>query len=256
MNKVSSTIKDFVPLFLLVFVLVLIFVPLPIMLIQVLIIFNFGFSICLFLAKYLSKTMLAFHFPRLVSYYCVFSFGLIIATTRTFLAISSLEGQIPIVLIIGQWICRENYICGFFSTFMLCISLLVFCKQHVKRSQEDAANFCLERMNQELFDINQQVARKEITEEEGEVLKEKVQSKTKHYTSMDGSAKLLLATIRIFILLYIIAVSGGVAIGILDRNMYWKDALDQYVMLSSGYLLLFVIPVFLTSLGFKTTIVL
>lgn len=108
-------------------------------------------------------------------------------------------------------------------------------------------------MNQEMCDIDRQIDRKEVTEEEGEALKEKVRKQIDHYSSMDGSAKFLLGTMGAFTVLYIIAVGGGVAVGVLDRNMYWKDALDQYVMLSSGYLVLFVVPLFLTSLGFKTT---
>ena len=227
MNKIVSTIKDLFPLIMLAMVLVLIFVPIPVMLIQVLIILNLGFSLCLFLAKFFSKTMIAFHFPRLALYFCLFTCALIIATTRTFLAISTLEEQIPLVLKIGHWICRENFVCGFFTTLMLCASLLLFCKMHVSRSQEVAARFCLDRMTQELFDIDQQIARKEVTEEEGEVLKEKVRNQIDHYSSMDGSAKFLLGTMGAFTVLYIIAVGGGVAVGVLDRNMYWKDALDQ-----------------------------
>ena len=188
MNKIVSTIKDLFPLFMLAMVLVLIFVPIPIMLIQVLIILNLGFSLYLFLAKFFSNTMIAFYFPRFVLYFCIFTCALIIATTRTFLAISTLEGHIPLVLIIGQWICRENFVCGFFTTLMLCASLLLFCKIHVNRSQEVAARFCLDRMNQKLFDIDQQIDRKEITEEEGEILKEKVLNQIDHYSSMDGSA--------------------------------------------------------------------
>ncbi len=253
MNKILKTLNDLLPLGMLAFALVLILVPLPVMVIQVLIVLNLGFSLCLFLAKFFGQTSIAYNFPRLVLYFCTFTCALIIATTRTFLTIPALEGQIPLVLIIGQWICRENFICGFFTTLMLCGSLLLYCKMHVNRSQEVAARFCLDRMTQELFDIDRQIARKEVTEEEGEILKEKVRNQTDHYSSMDGSAKFLLGTMGAFTVLYIIAVGGGVAVGVLDRNMYWKDALNQYVMLSSGYLVLFVVPLFLTSLGFKTS---
>ena len=51
----------------------------------------------------------------------------------------------------------------------------------------------------------------------------------------------------------VVAAAGGTGVGILDLNMQWQDALNQYIMLSSGYLVLFVIPLFLTSLGFKTS---
>lgn len=252
MNKIFSTIKDLFPLLMLAIVLVLIFVPLPVMLIQILIILNLAFSLCLFASKFFSKPAIVFHLPRLVQYFCLFTFALIIATTRTFLAISSLEEQIPLILIIGQWICRENCICGIFTTLMLCASLLLSCKKYVIRSQEAAARFCLDTMNQKIFAIEQQVAEKKITKEESEILKEKVWLKANLYGSMDGAAKFLLGTMGVFSVLYIIAVIGGVAVGILVRNMQWKDALDEYVMLSSGYLVLFVVPLFLASLGFRT----
>ncbi|MCR5765757.1 MAG: FHIPEP family type III secretion protein, partial [Treponema sp.] len=115
------------------------------------------------------------------------------------------------------------------------------------------ARYCLDKMNQDLFDIEQQITRKEITEEEAKVLRKKVRSKVDYYGSMEGAANILLEIMVAFTVLYIIDVAGGIAVGILGRNMYWKDALYQYIMLSSGYLVLFVVPLFLTSLGFKTT---
>ena len=251
MNILFSKIKKIIPLFMLITGLLLIYLPIPIRLIQFLLILNLIFSICLFLAKFSNKTLIAVHFSNLVKNFCIFTCALIIATTRTFLAISTLEGHIPLVLIIGQWICRENFVCGFFTTLMLCTSILLFCKLHVCRFQEVAARFCLDKINRDIFEIDQKIARKEITEGEGAVLRKEVRNKIDFYSSMNGSAKFLLGTLGAFTVLYIIAVAGGVAVGILDRNMYWKDALNQYVMLSSGYLVLFVVPLFLTSLGFK-----
>ena len=252
MNKIISTLKDALPFAMLVLALVLIFVPLPVLLIQVLIVINIGFSLCLFLSKFFSSTAIEYYFPRLVLYSSVYSCGIAIATTRTFLAIKTLDGHIPLVLIIGQWICRENYVCGFFTTLMLCTSLLLFCKLHVERSQSLAANFCLDRMNQMLLDINRQVEQKYITIEEGNDQKRKVEAESDYHCSMDGSAKFLIGTIAAFAVLFVVAAAGGTGVGILDLGMYWKDALNQYIMLSSGYLVLFVIPLFLTSLGFKT----
>ncbi len=251
MNKFISTVKASFPLFVLAVTLVLLFMPLPVKLIQVMMILNLVFSLCLFLTKFLSNPTIAFYFPRLILYFCIFTCALIIAATRTFLTVSSLEEQIPLVLIIGQWICRENIICGFFTTLSLCASLLVFCKKCVSRFQEVAARFCLDAMNQKMFDIEHQLEQKMITVEEGKILKEKIRNEADLYSSTDGAAKFLFGTMGAFLVLYVIAVAGGVAVGILERNMYWKDALKQYIMLSSGYMVLFVVPLFLASLGFK-----
>ena len=252
MNKIFSKIKDALPLAMLVLVLVLIFVPIPIMLIQALIVINIGFSLCLFLSKFYNSTALAYYFPRLVIYSSVYNCALAISTTRTFLIIQILEDHIPIVLKIGQWICRENYVTGFFTTLMLCGALLFFCKLYVERSQNIAARFCLDQMNRKLFEIDKQVEQKKISIEEGNAQRQKVHNECDFFSSMDGSAKFLIGTIAAFAILFIVAVAGGTGVGILDQNMHWKDALNQYIMLSSGYLVLFVIPLFLTSLGFKT----
>lgn len=252
MNKIFLKLKDALPFALLVLALVLIFVPLPVILIQVLIVINMGFSLCLFLSKFFSNTAIAYHFPRLVLYSSIYTCGIAIATTRTFLSIKTLDGHIPIVLIIGQWICRENYVCGFFTTLMLCACLLFFCKLHVERSQALAASFCMDKMNQKIFDINKQVEQKYITIEEGYSQKKKAESEIDFHCSMDGSAKFLIGTIAAFAVLFVVAAAGGTGVGILDLGMYWKDALNQYIMLSSGYLVLFAISLFLTSLGFKT----
>lgn len=253
MNKIFSVLKDAMPFAMLVLALILIFVPLPIKVIQNLMVINIVFSLFLFLSKFFKSTTIAWYFPRLVLYSSVCTCGIAIAATRTFLAIKTLDGHIPLVLIIGQWICRENYVCGFFTTLLLCASLLLFCKCHILKSQTVAASFCRNRMRQSIFDIEKQVEQKYITIEEGNAQKRKLQAETNYHDTMDGSAEFLTGSIVAFGVLFVIAVAGGTGVGILDLNMHWKDALNQYVMLSSGYLVLFVIPLFLTALGFKAS---
>lgn len=251
MNKIITKLKELLPLIILIFVLFLIFVPLPIMLIQVLLVLDTAFSLCLFLSKFFNSTSIAYHFPRLVIYNSIYTCGIAIATTRTFLSIENLNKQIPLVLTIGQWICRENYVCGFFTTLLSSTGILIFCHTYVQKCQEIAARFCLDMMGQRIFDIDKQVEQKHITIEEGEIEKRKVQLDINYHSSMDGSAKFLEGAITAMTALFVIAVGGGIAVGILDMNMFWKDALNQYIMLSSGYLVLFVVPLFLTSLSFK-----
>ena len=251
MNKIISKIKELLPLIMLIFALVLIFIPLPIMLIQVLLVLDTAFSLCLFLSKFFNSTAIAYHFPRLVIYNSIYTCGIAIATTRTFLSIENLNDHIPLVLNIGRLICRDNYVCGFFTTLLFSSAILMYCHLHVQKCQELAARFCLDMMNQNLFDIDRQVEQKQISIEEGEIEKRKVQLDIDYHSSMDGSSKFLEGAVAALAVLFVIATGGGVAVGILDMNMFWKDSLNQYIMLSSGYLVLFVVPLFLTSLSFK-----
>ena len=254
MNKIISRVKELFPLIMLAMTLVLIFVPLPIMVIQALIILNIGFSLFLFFQKFLNSMTIAYYFPKLVLYFSLFTCGLAIATTRTFLSLSNLIEHIPVIVFIGNWICRENYVCGFFTTLLLCISLIIYCRGYVYKSQSAVARFFLDGVTAKKLNIKHQVEQMKITEEEGKEQEAKVNQELEHYSSMDGSAKFLLGTMVVFAVLFIVAVTGGTAVGILDQGLPWHDALNQYIMLSSGYLVLFVVPLFLASLGFKVKV--
>ena len=116
MNKILSKLKEALPLYMLVLGIALIYVPLPIMTIQTLIEINIGFSLCLFLYSFFKSTAIAYHFYKLVICSSIYTCGVAISTTRTILTIQTIEDHIPIVLETGQWICRENYVSGFFTT--------------------------------------------------------------------------------------------------------------------------------------------
>ena len=73
-----------------------------------------------------------------------------------------------------------------------------------------------------------------------------------YYGELTSAGKYLTGTIKTFILLYVITAAGGTAVGILEIKLPWEEALDQYIMLSTGYLVFFIIPLFLASLSFRT----
>ena len=251
MNKIVSKLKDAMPLIMLIMAQMVIFTPLPIMVIQVMIAVNICFSLFLFITRFFPDTKAAYYFPRLAVYNSLCTCGIAISTTRTFLTIKSLEGHIPAVVKIGQWICRENYVSGFFTTLILSGTLLYFCKIYIKRVLERSARISLEQMSSKLISIDEQLARNIITKEKAETEKNKIRKRTDNFDNLDHAAKFLFGTISAFIGLFLVAVIGGTTVGILDQNMNWRDALNQYIMLSSGYLVIFFIPLFLTALGFK-----
>ena len=253
MNKIFSTIIDLIRQAMLLLTVVFIFVPIPNMVLQTLIIINIVFSVFMFLSRFFPITAFACYFLRLVMFLSIYTCSLAISTTRAFLSIKTLDNHMPIVLIIGQWICRENYVCGFFTTLMFFAVLIVFCKMYLNRVQKESSCPSLSRIRHENFSIEQQLQRKLISEYEVKKQKSMLQDKVNYFESINESSKFLLGTIIAFVCVFFIAVFGGIVVGILILNMNWKDAFNQYIMLSSGYLVLFVIPLFLTSLGFKIT---
>lgn len=71
-----------------------------------------------------------------------------------------------------------------------------------------------------------------------------------YYSSYVGASKYLINTLWAFIGLFIVVTAGGFAVGILELNLSWHEALNQYIVLSAGYLVVFAIPMFIVSVSF------
>ncbi len=251
MSKIISVVKSVLPLAALALALVLIFTPIPVMTIQALIALNFVFAACLFSASFFKRVKQSPHFSEFALLYAVFNFELAIAAARIFLTARTLEGQIPLARIIGQWVCRENYVCGFFTMFVASVGILYFFKRGILRISEVAARFALDTSAQKNFAIDQQLAENKITNEEAEKLRIKLRDEMEVYSIRDGAAKFLGRTLCALFVLFFVVIAGGVALGILILNLPWQTALEQYIMLSCGYLVLFVAPLFLVALEFR-----
>lgn len=254
MNRIINFLLNNFLIISFISIVLLIFVPLPTVLIETLYVINFTFSVYLFLLTHLSSSVTYTKFSRNVIVFCLFICASAVSTTRTFLSITELENQITIIKDIGEWLCRETQICGFFATVIMCLFLFDFCKlflDHIsvkaeRHRREDELKF--HKLN------NSSVEKNEITREKALELHLEYNNSHYYYGEKEYAGNYLKGSILAFLVLYVIAVGGGVAVGILDLNMYWKDAIDLYVMLASGYIVLFTIPLFIATLSFRSSI--
>lgn len=249
MNTIFSHLKKAFPLIALFFVLALIFIPISSLCIELFLIADYVLAVSFFLLQIVSTTKSRLVCIKVIPLFCVFTCGIFIAATRTLLTLSDFDTQLNIVRIIGGWICRENAICGFFTTLFMGGAVLFFCKQFTSRAAENSARLCLDEMNQKLFDIDQRLSKKEITEDEAKNLKKQVAKEIDYYSNLDGSAHFLENTIICVIILFIVVTAGGFAVGFLENHLSWQEALNQYTTLSSGYLVVFLIPLFIVDIG-------
>lgn len=252
MNKLFAFFKKSFPLFALIISLILIFLPFPKLGIEILLIVDYVLAFLLFLMHFLAvRESVYLNNYRLTSYFCILTCGIAITTTRTLLTTSEFEKQLDIIRIIGSWICRENSLYGFFSSFLISGVVVFFCKQFISNTTEMSARYCLDSMNSVLFDIDQKLLKKEITETEAENQKKQVARKVDYYSGLESSVDILEKTIIAFTLLFAIISVGGVSIGIVEFNLFWKEAINQYIVLSSGYLVVFLIPLFIVCLSLR-----
>ena len=248
--NIIKRMYSLIPVVVLLAGLALILIPVPMKFIEVLIVLDYLFAISLFLIKLVNRNKLNWY-PKFTVIFSVVTCGIAIAAARTFLITESLEDQICFVRITGQWLCRENCVCGFFITFMMCTAVFFFCKKCISDTAEVSARVSLDGINNSIFSIQQEINNGKITEDEGDVRIKEVQNKIDYYSGLAHASKYILNTIKVFAFLLIIVTAGGIASGIIEFKMFWEDAVKQFVMLSCGCLAVFVIPIFLVSLSLK-----
>lgn len=252
MKKKLSLLKELFTLISLFLALVLIFVPLPSLCMEILLAIDYVFAVNIFAVKIFNRNMMSLFFRELAVCFSVFTGGVAIAATRSFLTIENIEEQITIIRIIGDFICRENAVCGFFTTLLMCGAILFFCKLCITDITEIKARITLDGMNHHFWTIEQKLNKNEISEDEASRQRRFIQTQIDYYSGIDGAAKYLMNTIKAFVGMFIIVFAGGFAVGYIAFKMSWQEALNQYVMLSSGYLVVFVIPLFLVCLCFRS----
>ncbi len=250
-NETISFITRLLPFIVLGLLISLISVPFPAICIEIIYVFNLCFAIYVFLYTHLNKYVNIHYYARLVQVFCIITCAAAIATTRTFLSAETLEEQIPFVVAVGEWICRDNYICGFIATALILFELLAFCATYINQADYHATKIRAKEELDFIKELEEKESNKEISKSES--LSRLSKFRIEHcYLGEDVfGAKYIIGSIKAFILLYILAVGGGVAVGILDLKMPWEEALNQYVMLASGYLVFFAFPFFIATLSFR-----
>lgn len=251
MNRFSKLVKDVYPIAVFVLAAVLLFVPLPMKIIEVLMSVEYIFALFLFCFKARCDKKRLTVFPNLIIGFSLFTLAIVISTVRTFLKTTEFDAQIPIIRIIGTLICRENVVCGLFTTLLLSGALIIFCKLFISKQTEAGARYCLDTMNSKLREIENLFIQNKITKQDAKDRKEDVQKTADYFSAMDGAAKFFAGTINAFLIMCIVVIAGGVALGIIELELNWQEALRQYVMLSTGYLVIFIIPLFIVGLSLR-----
>ena len=215
MNKILSLIRTISPLAILIFAIVLLFVPLPVIIIEFLMIIDWGISLAILITVIIKKKFSKL-FYTLVLFFSLVTIGIEIATSRYFLTIDSLEEQIAIVRILGELICAGHSVGGIFIVIVFELEHLSFFKFFVSNIADRVfQNFSDSVLRQAYYALS-----------------------------------FFNVTLKAFIVLLVIDFTGGVAEGIINRNMFWKDAVSEYAMLSCGYIMIFLIPLSLVCISF------
>src|SRR5690349_4909485 len=185
-------------------------------------------------------------FPTLLLFITLFRLALNVASTRLIL-LDGFAGHI--IEAFGNFVVRSNYVVGLVVFLILVLINFVVITKGAGRIAEVAARFTLDAMPGKQMAIDAELSAGVINESEARTRRRKVEQEADFYGAMDGASKFVRGDAIAAVLITLINVLGGFAIGIMQRGMTVAEALQRFTLLSIGDGLVSQVPALITSMA-------
>jgi len=237
---------------LLLAVLAMVILPLPPLALDVLFTFNIALSVLVVMAVVNVARPLDFGiFPTVLLLATLLRLALNVASTRVVL-LHGHEGTAAaghVIEAFGQFVVGGNYAVGIVVFAILTIINFVVVTKGAGRISEVSARFTLDAMPGKQMAIDADLNAGLINQDEARVRRQEVRSEADFYGAMDGASKFVRGDATAGILILLINIVGGLAIGVLSHGMGFTDAARVYTLLTIGDGLVAQIPALLLSTG-------
>ena len=183
-------------------------------------------------------------FPTLLLFLTLFRLSLNVASTRLIL----LDGYAGHVIeAFGNFVVRGNYVVGLVVFLILVLINFIVITKGAGRIAEVAARFTLDAMPGKQMSIDAELNAGIINETEARSRRRAVEQEADFYGAMDGASKFVRGDAIAAILITLINIVGGFAIGIAQKGMTVTESLQRFTLLSIGDGLVSQIPALITS---------
>ncbi|WP_168198884.1 flagellar biosynthesis protein FlhA [Luteimonas granuli] len=230
--------------------LAMVVVPLPPLMLDVLFSFNIALSLVVLLAVIQVRRPLDFSiFPIVLLMTTMLRLALNVASTRVIL----LRGQDgpgaagQVIEAFGEFVVGGNFAVGIVAFAILTIINFVVITKGAGRVSEVTARFILDAMPGKQMAIDADLNAGLLTRDEAKARRDEVRQEADFYGAMDGASKFIRGDAIAGILILLVTLVGGLAIGILQHDMSMSDAGSTYVLLAIGDGLVSQIPGLLIS---------
>ena len=220
-------------------------IPLPAALVDVLLAFNIGLAVTVLLVALYIETPLSFSvFPSLLLILTLFRLSLNISATRLIL-LQANAGSV--ITAFGNFVVGGNYVVGIVVFLILMIVQFIVITNGAGRVAEVAARFTLDAMPGKQMSIDADLNAGLITEDQSRSRRKSVEQEADFYGAMDGASKFVKGDAIAAIVIVMVNILGGFAIGVLQMGMPLLQALQTYTLLTVGEGLVSQIPALLIS---------
>jgi type III secretion protein V len=207
-------------------------VPLPTWLLDLLIASNLAGSVAVLLvALYVADALQIAAFPTLLLIATLFRLALNVSSTRLIL-LQADAGEV--IRAFGQFVVRGNYVVGAVVFLLLTIIQFVVIAKGSERVAEVGARFTLDAMPGKQMAIDAELRSGSIDGSEARRRRRVLLRESQFYGAMDGAMKFVKGDVIASLIITIINVLGGLAIGVGQRGMDAVPALKRYGLLTIG----------------------
>ena len=234
-------------------VVTLMIVPLPTPLLDVLLSSNLALSVSILLITlYVPDALHIASFPTLLLITTLLRLGLNVASTRLIL-LQANAGEV--IRSFGQFVVGSNYVVGGVVFLVLTLIQYLVIAKGSERVAEVGARFTLDAMPGKQLGIDAELRAGAISGEQAQQRRRHLGRECQFYGAMDGAMKFVKGDVIASILITLVNIVGGLAIGMGQKGVPAADALRRYGLLTIGDGLVTQIPALIlaTSAGVLVT---
>jgi type III secretion protein V len=253
LSKSRAGLPDAILAGVVISVITLMIVPLPTWLLDILLATNLALSVSILLVTlYVTDALQIAAFPTVLLITTLLRLGLNVASTRLIL-LQANAGEV--IRAFGSFVVRGNYVVGAVVFLVLSIIQFLVIAKGSERVAEVAARFALDSMPGKQMAIDAELRSGTIDGNLARRRRRQLARESQFYGAMDGAMKFVKGDVIASLLITLVNIFGGLAIGVGQRNMEAVAALKRYGLLTIGDGLVTQIPALIlaTSAGVLVT---
>ena len=233
-------------------IMAMLVLPLPPILLDFLFTFNIVASLVIIMIAINTRKPLEFSsFPTVLLFATMLRLALNVASTRIILVEGHTghEAAGKVVAAFGEFVIAGNYVVGFIIFAILMIINFIVVTKGAGRVSEVNARFTLDAMPGKQMSIDADLNAGVIDQATAKKRREELAQESDFFGAMDGASKFVSGDAIAALLILLINLVGGLAIGVIQHDLSVSEAGKIYTLLTIGDGLVAQIPALLLSLA-------
>ncbi|WP_430882776.1 flagellar biosynthesis protein FlhA [Fusibacter sp. JL216-2] len=240
-------LSDISVVILMIGIIMLMIIPVPLGFLDLFLSMNIGLAMLIMLISMFVSEPLEFAvFPSILLITTLFRLSLNISTTRKILSIGEAGSVIDAF---GEFVIGGDAIVGFVIFVIIIVIQFLVITKGAERVSEVAARFTLDAMPGKQMAIDADLNSGAISEAQARERRTTIQREADFYGAMDGASKFVKGDAIAGIIITVINIVAGFAIGAFRFNLSLGEALEKYTLLTVGDGLVGQIPALMISVA-------